>query len=462
MLSVLDMLSQKHTQVFGFDPQTPYMLEVAQVFDDEIIDVQLFHVDREVTMGSDVGRRLRLVGKPIAWVPQSFSVLSILMYPFLQTQDEWKSSFFSPHQQKLISWNQNKATIHLPKGWTCWHQTQKGKKEVISSSRNTKIIEPGEHIIIKGGDEWFSLRYVHPPQSNPIPWFSNIDGGSVGIAAAVMLSFLTFWYGVQQQRPQKQEESIEVALKMFEATARIREAPMPEEKIIVSKKIAMTNAKKQSKRKSNKAFENNTSGGTGISKSKVVNDFISGLNFGSPSEESSDLIGAAIPVGSLMKNNGSRLGGKIPGDWNIGDGGDGTGPMGLDPIGVDGGRTRTGSHLNPPPRRVQKLIKTSSNPTILGGLDKSSIDTVIKRNIAQIRYCYQKELFMSPNLSGKVVVKFVIAKDGSVSRSSVSASTLKSSKVEDCILNRFMKFSFQQPKGGIVIVKYPFVFQSID
>jgi hypothetical protein len=136
--------------------------------------------------------------------------------------------------------------------------------------------------------------------------------------------------------------------------------------------------------------------------------------------------------------------------------------MGLDPIGVDGGRTRTGSHLNPPPRREQKLIKTSSNPTILGGLDKSSIDTVIKRNIAQIRYCYQRELFMSPNLSGKVVVKFVIAKDGSVSRASVSASTLKSSKVEDCILNRFMKFSFQQPKGGIVIVKYPFVFQSID
>ena len=77
----------------------------------------------------------------------------------------------------------------------------------------------------------------------------------------------------------------------------------------------------------------------------------------------------------------------------------------------------------------------------------------------QIRYCYQRELTKNPALGGKIVVKFVIAKDGSVSSASTKATTMNNKAVENCINGRFMRFKFPEPKGGgIVIVSYPFIF----
>jgi hypothetical protein len=103
----------------------------------------------------------------------------------------------------------------------------------------------------------------------------------------------------------------------------------------------------------------------------------------------------------------------------------------------------------------------AGDPIILGALDKSIIDRIVKKHLPQIRYCYQKELNKNPKLFGKMVVKFVIAKDGSVSSSSTKTSTMKNPIVENCIHSRFMRMRFPQPKGGgIVIVSYPFVFNS--
>jgi hypothetical protein len=77
----------------------------------------------------------------------------------------------------------------------------------------------------------------------------------------------------------------------------------------------------------------------------------------------------------------------------------------------------------------------------------------------QIRYCYQRELTKNPNLGGKITIKFVIAKDGSVSKSDVKSSSMGNGAVEGCIADRFLKFQFPEPKGGgIVIVSYPFIF----
>ncbi len=96
---------------------------------------------------------------------------------------------------------------------------------------------------------------------------------------------------------------------------------------------------------------------------------------------------------------------------------------------------------------------------VLGALDKGLIDAVVKRNSSQIRYCYQRELTKDPTLSGKVTVKFVIAKDGAVSSAVTKVSTLDNRAVESCINGRFMRFQFPEPKGGgIVIVSYPFRF----
>ena len=98
-------------------------------------------------------------------------------------------------------------------------------------------------------------------------------------------------------------------------------------------------------------------------------------------------------------------------------------------------------------------------PQILGSLDRSLVDAVIKRNMAQIRYCYQRELTKNPSLAGKITVKFVVAKDGSVSSAEIKLTTMQSSAVESCVVSRIQRLQFPAPKGGgIAIISYPFVF----
>ena len=97
----------------------------------------------------------------------------------------------------------------------------------------------------------------------------------------------------------------------------------------------------------------------------------------------------------------------------------------------------------------------------LGALDDDVIRGVVTRHLAQVRYCYQRELTTSPALSGKIVVKFVVARDGTVSSATTKSTTMHDEAVEDCINSRFMRMQFPKPEGGgIVIVSYPIVFSA--
>lgn len=104
---------------------------------------------------------------------------------------------------------------------------------------------------------------------------------------------------------------------------------------------------------------------------------------------------------------------------------------------------------------------TAGAPVIMGSLDKEIIRRVIKEHIAQIRYCYEKELVRSPGLFGKVATSFTIGGDGRVQSASVTESTLKNDEVERCITAKIRTWEFPKPKGGgVVIVKYPFIFKT--
>lgn len=143
----------------------------------------------------------------------------------------------------------------------------------------------------------------------------------------------------------------------------------------------------------------------------------------------------------------------------------GKGPGGGGPVGsMTGGVGTKGKgqgygqqDMGPRPGGV--VPSFSDGGIIMGGMDASLIDAVIKRNLNQIRYCYQRELTKNPDLGGKVTVKFVIAKDGSVSAASTKSSSIGNAAVESCVNGRIMRLQFPEPQGGgIVIVSYPFVF----
>lgn len=96
-----------------------------------------------------------------------------------------------------------------------------------------------------------------------------------------------------------------------------------------------------------------------------------------------------------------------------------------------------------------------------GGLDKEAIARVIRSQLGQIRYCYERQLSANPDLYGKILVKFTIGGAGAVTAQSIGNTSLNNAMVEGCILRRIAGWQFPTPKGGTnVLVTYPFLFKS--
>lgn len=148
-----------------------------------------------------------------------------------------------------------------------------------------------------------------------------------------------------------------------------------------------------------------------------------------------------------------------------GGGGGGTGnTIGIGGIGTKGRGGGTGSYGSGVGvlggKQSVDVGITSSEPEVMGSLDKELIRKVIHMNRGQIRYCYESMLNRYPKLGGKVAVKFVITATGSVASSSVAQSTAGNAELENCVAGRVRTWKFPEPKGGgVVVVTYPFIFK---
>ncbi|HSN98214.1 MAG TPA: AgmX/PglI C-terminal domain-containing protein, partial [Candidatus Nanopelagicales bacterium] len=169
---------------------------------------------------------------------------------------------------------------------------------------------------------------------------------------------------------------------------------------------------------------------------------------------SGDPLGDSFGAGGLGLR-GSGVGGGGTGEGTIGLGSIGGLGHGAGPgtgSGYGSGSGRLGGRATPANRPE---VRTESS-TVVGTLPKEVIQRIIRRNINQIRYCYERGLQTNPNLEGKVVVEFTIGKDGAVVAARDKGSTLQDKAVASCVVGRFLRMQFPQPAGGgIVIVTYP-------
>ncbi len=95
------------------------------------------------------------------------------------------------------------------------------------------------------------------------------------------------------------------------------------------------------------------------------------------------------------------------------------------------------------------------------GLDQSIIKKVIDSHMPAIRYCYNKELRKHAGLSGTVVTRFTVGKEGKVTEASIGRSTLNNKNVEQCMIEEIKGWVFPEPNKGVeVVVNYPFKFKS--
>jgi len=160
-----------------------------------------------------------------------------------------------------------------------------------------------------------------------------------------------------------------------------------------------------------------------------------------------------------------ELGGSGVGLSGIGQGGGGSG-RGVDLVGPVGGIavTRgfgeahlTGSYSSTIVCHLQMGV-----PEIRGRLDPSAIQRIVRQNEGRFRACYVAGLVANPSLEGRVAVRFLIRRDGTVAMAEDTAgSDLPDEDVRACVVHTFTGLSFPEP-GGVVSVSYPFVFSRPD
>ncbi len=161
----------------------------------------------------------------------------------------------------------------------------------------------------------------------------------------------------------------------------------------------------------------------------------------------------------MAKSQSAGIVGSLQG-YGAGGSGYGSGGLGARGSGMGGGSTAEGlGGLGT--RGRGRAAPSVSSPMIMGSLDRTQIDSVIKQRLPMIRHCYQKCLQADPGLAGKVVVEFTIAADGTVEKAEISSSTVNDETLEQAILEVIEKLVFPAPPGGgSVVVSYPFVFSA--
>ncbi len=103
---------------------------------------------------------------------------------------------------------------------------------------------------------------------------------------------------------------------------------------------------------------------------------------------------------------------------------------------------------------------SSGKDSSAGRLPPEQIQRVIKQNAGQMRRCYEEGLRKNPKLKGRVNVRFIIGKDGVVTKADDAGSDMSDDAVTACVVRAFSGMTFPKPTGGTVTVTYPFVFSA--
>ncbi len=472
------------------------VLEVNQMWGNVLVDTRQFPADgRPVSVGSSLGYRWRLLGVDMGWVPKPVGLaLPIVMPMWSEVGREWQSDFAVPASAlpsetdyTLFSHPEpGKYVANVAKGWDGFVDVEDKRysfEELVNAGKATRASDGGYEVPLSedmrltvdaAGQVFFAHFASHDPRLVS-RLTDDVDYPFVGMMAFGVFVFasigLTMWF----MPPMPENNTNEIDERLVELMLQKPEEEKKEQKKPDANPDAGEGAKakkeegkvgkekaKLDKAKGNKVEVKQQEIDRQVAENAGVLGAMADSNLDQilgASGLSSDLRGG---IGGLIGAKGSQIGSGGLGARGGGLGGGGTaeGLGGLGTKGMGSGASGYGKGGGNFGAKGEGGIGTvGGDPIILGALDRSLIDEVIKRHMNQIRYCYQRELTKNPSLGGKVVIKFVIAKDGTVSSAEKKTSTMNNGAVEQCIVGRFMRMQFPQPKGGgIVIVSYPFIF----
>ena len=118
------------------------------------------------------------------------------------------------------------------------------------------------------------------------------------------------------------------------------------------------------------------------------------------------------------------------------------------------GQGSLGGKLN-----VRVDVSGGAGESFEGVIDKEAIRRVVKRNVKQLRTCYERLAQKDPGASGRVDLNWTIEANGRVGSVKVVKSQIKDQSTLDCMKLRLAAWRFPDPPEGVIgDINYPFVF----
>lgn len=465
----------------GHGPETdlgrPLALEVHQFWGPFLLQTQHFTptTTNRVTVGSTLGWRWSLLGVDLAWVPEPLARILPALPPLWSevrqvSRTDFAAELATGPEHDLFVVQDGHWFARVPETWASFatrdgrrHSLddllargtarREGKDVLVSLDHHAILVEVGELVFV--GRTVTEGRRLPERHSGPVPWG--------------FLSTLAFWlflgsmFGalVMSVAPppgvtlaEYQDRFPTVRLRPPPPT---RPAPQPDDPRDANEDAPTPTRKPRvTRHRDRKASvdvaqaESDRSIATRAGIADALDGLLGDSTLGQDLEAAaSGLIGARGGVGIAgLGSRGDGLGG---GGHAVSIGGMGTSRPGGRP---------PGPLTKRPPANLGRI---AGEPLIIGeAVDRGLIDAVIQRHMNQIRYCYQRELNQNPNLSGKVVMNFTIARDGGVSQARIKRSSVGHAGVENCLVGLFLRMTFPVPKGGgLVIVSYPLLFSAM-
>jgi TonB family protein len=120
-----------------------------------------------------------------------------------------------------------------------------------------------------------------------------------------------------------------------------------------------------------------------------------------------------------------------------------------------------------PPNTPHPVLRAAAEArpeglVIVSPVDSEAVSKALSAGPAGIQACWDRAARIDPLLEGRVVVRFVIAGDGQVSRAEIRSSDLANPAFEACLVRAFEATRLPAPAGGgVALIDYPMDFKPI-
>ncbi len=463
------------------------ILRIGLIQNGKIVEERLLRSRGDLTIGRDFDDNTLVV--PVSELPKS--------YPVFENKDGEYVLNFTPEMEGRLSTADGVRPLDDLKRQGDTHKGEHGLYVPVSPDTRGRV---------QIGDVTLLFQFVTPPPTQPKPalpasmrggWLKGLDAtlvGLIGLSALLQVGFIVYLESQDWPEPKKQS-SAEIVAK-FADKKKKKEPDKPDLK--KKKKKQKSDETKESEKKSseNKQAKQKSDPEPKEKKKEQVdpeeeaakkaerqremakevrNKTIIG-QLGSKSKDGEGAVADVLESGAGKKSmkeafensegitsgTGAEKSGLETSGSADADGSGETG--GIGDMDKTAGAEKAQEGVETGNKKEDKVqadvdLKSPAKTAGTGKLNSDSLSRTIQRYSGRIQRCYERQLKVDSEASGKVVVNFTIGEAGRVTQAKSVTNSVGGS-AGSCVAGVIKSLRFPRPKGGNVIVNKSFVFEA--